>query len=349
MTAPRFHLQALPPSRGAVPFVATGPSSAIGLDGVLDDLDRVGAVCEVPATAATVGFAWESRDFYDPSWFPQGITTSADATGSDLDGRDVLIASWYSTRAGCLNLGSRISCVDYSDRGRPAYRHVLLVERTTVRGRRRLKPVRVHAGGIVWYGPYLYVAGTKEGIRVFRLEDIIRMPDPRRAFGYDYVLPQWSGYGAHSDRGWEDMRYSFMSLDRSGATHHLVAGEYGRRGATHRLTRFALDHETHLLDTDEEDRSVPLELLEDNVERMQGATLVDGTWVITTSQGEGVPGDLWVGGPGAFERHRAVLPSGPEDITFWPARRELWSLTEWPGGRWVFAMDADRWGARPPR
>jgi hypothetical protein len=38
-----------------------------------------------------------------------------------------------------------------------------------------------------------------------------------------------------------------------------------------------------------------------------------------------------------------VLPTGPEDVTWWPQRGELWSLTEWPGRRWVYAIDADRW------
>jgi hypothetical protein len=29
---------------------------------------------------------------------------------------------------------------------------------------------------------------------------------------------------------------------------------------------------------------------------------------------------------------------GPEDLSYWPSRDELWSLSEHPHRRWVFAM-----------
>jgi hypothetical protein len=76
---------------------------------------------------------------------------------------------------------------------------------------------------------------------------------------------------------------------------------------------------------------------------MQGATLVGETWVVTASAGEGRPGDLWVGRPGELRRLRGVLPTGPEDVAHWPQRRQVWSLTEWPGSRFVFGVDVDPW------
>ncbi len=139
------------------------------------------------------------------------------------------------------------------------------------------------------------------------------------------------------------MVYSFMSLDRAGAEDHLIAGEYGRKGGTHRLMRYPIDRDTDLLRADKQGRAVPAEFYEQQVERMQGATLVGETWVVTSSMGEGNPGDLWVGTPGTYVRHRGVLPTGPEDITYWPQRKQLWSVTEWPGRRWVYAIDAERW------
>ena len=30
---------------------------------------------------------------------------------------------------------------------------------------------------------------------------------------------------------------------------------------------------------------------------------------------------------------------GPEDIAYWPQRDELWSVSEYPGARYVFAMN----------
>ena len=88
------------------------------------------------------------------------------------------------------------------------------------------------------------------------------------------------------------------------------------------------------------------ELHDGQPDRMQGATLVGETWVVTASAGEGRPGDLWVGRPGELHRHRGVLPTGPEDVAHWPQRRQVWSLTEWPGRRWVFGIDVDPWISR---
>jgi hypothetical protein len=206
-----------------------------------------------------------------------------------------------------------------------------------------LRPVRVHAGGIVWYGDHLFVAGSSRGVRVFRLDDVVRVRNRWRTRGYRYVLPQLTTYAADTDEGVRPMTYSFMSLDRAGEVDHLVAGEYGRAGGSHRMVRYELDRETHLLRSGESEPAVPVEVHDSVAPRMQGAVLVDGTWVITASTGEGNPGDLWVGRPGDLHRRRGVLPTGPEDVTWWPQRGELWSLTEWPGRRWVYAIDADRW------
>ncbi len=71
------------------------------------------------------------------------------------------------------------------------------------------------------------------------------------------------------------MMYSFMSLDRTGDEDHLVAGEYGRKGGSHRLMRYPLDRDTELLRRDDRGWAVPAELYDRQVERMQGATLVD--------------------------------------------------------------------------
>lgn len=326
-----------------------GRYNRVGLHDVLADTNRVGARSKVPGGAAVDGMTWQRDDQETKRWWPQGITTSADAFGPEptsgvFEGRPVLVVSWYAPGVlGFRQLGSRISVIDYSDPEAPRYRHVLLVDPERRAGVDRLRAVRVHAGGIVWYGGYLYVAGSRGGIRVFRMDDIVRVDDRRRAKGYRYVLPQFTSYVARQDDELVPMTYSFMSLDRAGGEDHLVAGEYGRKGATHRLMRFAIDRQSQLLRSDDRGWAVPTDMYDKQIERMQGATVVDGTWVVTASLGEGLPGDLWVGRPGDFIRHRAVLPTGPEDITYWPQRRQLWSLTEWPGNRWVYGIDADTW------
>ena len=48
---------------------------------------------------------------------------------------------------------------------------------------------------------------------------------------------------------------------------------------------------------------------------------------------------MYVGEPGRFRSFPRALPVGPEDISYWPSTDRLWSLTEYPGRRFVFAMD----------
>lgn len=321
-----------------------------GLRGLLADLNRTATRVEVPAEAAVDGFTWEPKDRSTRRWWPQGITTSADAYGADpsggmFEGHSVIVTSWYARGIiGRLWLGSRLTVLDAGGDGDAPYRHVLLVEPRRRFGLLRLKTVRVHAGGIVWYGKHLFVAGGPRGIRVFRLDDLVRVRNPLRARGYRYVLPQTSAYAPGVDEG-KSMTYSFMSLDRAGEEDHLVVGEYGRRGGSHRLMRYAIDRDTELLKGDDRGFAFPTELHDQQVERMQGAALAHGTWFLTSSMGEGNPGDLWVGKPGEYRRHRGVLPTGPEDITYLPQRHQLWTLTEWPDRRWVYAIDAERWAS----
>ena len=324
----------------------------VGLRGVLRDTDRVARRVPPPSEAAVDAMTWEPRDQNTTRWWPQGITTSADAypgSGGDgtFEGRSVVIASWYARgRIGRL-LGSRLSVVDGVDGRAHGYRHVLLMEQVRAgRFLRWFRPVRVHAGGIVWFGDHLYVAGSSRGIRVFRLDDILRVRNRLWSRGYRHVLPQLTTYVSERDADAVPLTYSFLSLDHSGDVPHLVAGEYGRKGGSHRLVRFALDPDTGLLRSDDRGWAVPSALYDRQVARMQGATVVGGTWFVTASAGEGVPGDLWVGRPGAYTRHRGVLPTGPEDVTYWPQRGQVWTLTEWPGRRWIFGLAVAEWAGK---
>ncbi|HJR39252.1 MAG TPA: hypothetical protein VJ819_12800 [Nocardioidaceae bacterium] len=326
---------------------------AVGLEGVLGDLNRSATVTRVPGRAPVWGFAWDVEDRRSVRWFPQGITTSADQGDAEtLSGRAVVCTSWYSQDVKGLNKGARVTFVDVTDRDAPRYRHVLLVEPVPTSSGVDLRPVRVHAGGLVWHGDYLHVAGTARGIYSFRLDDIVRVPTTGDrsslalhpdgsidGFGYKYLLPVRFTYDARADDGFERLRYSFLSLDRSTSPHQLVAGEYGRRSMTTRLVRYEIDPETSLLRTSSDGLARPLLLSSDGVPGMQGAAVVHGTYYVTTSSGRYGYGSLYVGQPGAFTRHAKVLPIGPEDITYWPSRDELWSLTEYPARRYVFVMD----------
>jgi hypothetical protein len=339
--------------RAVTDALAAAGGARVGLDGVLADLDRRARVVRVPASAAHWGFTWDAEDGRSTRWWPQGVTTSADHdTSETYDGRRLVLTSWYSKRVDGVGKGSRISVVDLSDARAPRYRHVLLVEAVTDEdGRPGLRPLRLHAGGLVWHGPHLHVASTARGIAVARLDDIVRVGDPGRrdvlglgegTFGYRYLLPVRFTYDGVAEEGHEPMRYSFLSLGRSGGSTRLVAGEYGRRGATTRLVELAVDPTTMLLGDAEDGVAHPRSLVDSGIEGMQGVAVVDGRWYVSASAGRYRRGSLHVGRPGAFARRPRVLPVGVEDLAYWPSRDELWSLAEYPGRRYVFAVPRAR-------
>jgi hypothetical protein len=117
-----------------------------------------------------------------------------------------------------------------------------------------------------------------------------------------------------------------------------MAGEYGSGPMTTRLVRFEIDPATSLLRTDEAGTSRPLMLEERGIGHTQGATVVGGRWYLTTSAGRYRLGSVWAGTPGDLRRFRFATPVGVEDITYWPSTDELWSLSEYPNHRYVFAM-----------
>jgi hypothetical protein len=354
---------------GAAPpfvLVATRPRTAlvdrlgrrmqrVSLDGVLADLDRVAEACEVPGRAAGRGFTWDPADRDDASWWPQGVAALRSGT--------VLLVSWYGRRRRSGRTpGTRISVVDRTGPGHPRYRHVLLVAPRRRLGVPTTGAVPVHAGGIAVHGDLLYVADTVFGLRVFRLADVLRVPgrtarrglaasllrrspagDPG-AHGYDHVLPQLMAYRVPLRSAARGLRHSFCSIGTVQGRTELVVGEYRRNGqAAPRLVRYPVDAATGLLAADPRGRVTPLAVHEDQPRRMQGVAVDGSTWFLSASSGRDVDGDLHVGAPGAWTRHRRVLPSGPEDLDWARPGQELWSVTEWPGRRWVFPVATDRW------
>lgn len=332
----------------AASLCATG-GGRVRLSELLTDLNRSASVVRVPAPAAHWGFRWDDEDMRTQRWWPQGITTSADHDESELyDGRRVVMTSWYSKEFHGLHKGSRVTVVDLE---RLRYRHVLLVDAfTRDDGSLDVRPLKVHAGGIVWHGRYLHVAATARGIHTFRLDDLLRVGDlgdqdhvarTTGSFGYRYLLPLRFTYDTVAGEADEPMRYSFISLGRAEGGVRLAAGEYGRARRTTRLADFAVDPRTSLLDVSRDGMARPLSLGQ-GVEGMQGATLVDGRWYLNTSAGRYLRGSVYVGCPGAFRRHARALPIGVEDLAYWPSQDELWSLSEYPGRRHVFAMKRPR-------
>jgi hypothetical protein len=107
--------------------LADATGGRVGLDGVLADLNRTARVVPAPQ-AASYAFAWDEEDDRSRRWWPQGITSSSDASPEEqYGGRDVLVTTSYSKVIRKLGKGSRISVVDVTDPDRVRYRHVLLV------------------------------------------------------------------------------------------------------------------------------------------------------------------------------------------------------------------------------
>lgn len=331
----------------------------VGIDGVLADLNRQARRTHLLGRhrlgqAVDFAFSFDAHDRADPQWWPQGISTSADASDTeDIGGKHVLAVSWYAKG----EQGVRVTFIDLASL---RYRHVLLVVPVLDQhGRLVLRPLRVHAGGIVWNGPYLHVAATARGLMTCRIDDLMRVPDTRgfadlagwgrlglvgeqvASYGYRYVLPVRFSYRAYADDGVTRLRYSFLSLDRGGERPALVAGEYGQTGQTTRLARYGLEPDTLMLETGEDGYARPMAFDEGGVVRMQGASIVGGLYHVTVSHGPWKPGSVYVGTPGtsgSWVEHPRATPMGPEDIAYWPSTDHFWSVSEHPHRRWVFSM-----------
>jgi hypothetical protein len=327
---------------------------AAGLDGLLGDLKyqaRRSLLPRVLGRAVRRGIAFDSYDQRDRRWWPQGISTSADSSDQEVvgDGRRVLVTTWYSHEVDGVNQGSRLTFLDLDTL---RYRHVLLVVPTLdEEGNLALEPLRIHAGGIVWIGPWLHIAATSRGFVTARVDDTIAVEgDNERpaelgvhdgrvhSYGHHYVLPVRFRYRAHSDDPDARLRHSFMSLARGSRPPTLVCGEYGRSGQSTRLAHYEIDPGSGMLVTGEDGFSRPSGLDAGGVRQMQGVAVVDGTHYVSVSQGPWVPGSVFTGVPGRLRRHRWAMPMGPEDLTYWPSTDSFWSVSEHPRRRWIFEM-----------
>jgi hypothetical protein len=257
------------------------------------------------------GFRWNTGDDDVSYWYPQGISGSADAIdGGVVDGHRELLVSWYSKNG----KGARISFVNADKLESAKYRHVLLVDRN-------MKPITTHAGGIAWYGHYLYVAETHVGLRVFDMQHILKASIE----GYAYALPQ-----AGTFRTTSELTFSFVSVDR--ATPSLLTGEYVAGKAGGRLVQWTLGADGLLVPGGARGAwTAP-------VKQVQGGLLRDGKLTTSSSNGSAA-GTLLTGAPNAAATSQP-WSIGAEDLSFAPTSGRLYSLTEKPGQRVVFAVPA---------
>ncbi|MGV9315782.1 hypothetical protein ACWDR0_26890 [Streptomyces sp. NPDC003691] len=182
------------------------------------------------ASQPQLKYCLNDDDSTDPEWIPQGVSGVSDAkfneswgnAGTDIqvfasyDGHnpgrnnDTDTAKADCTEAeltaddACNEKGVRVTFVKTRTNpvtGLPEvrYQHALLAWTTVSAGRISYygvasddSPIQdgIHAGGIVWYGDFLYVADTRNGIRVFDVQRILDLdpdgnPATRDAMGAD--------------------------------------------------------------------------------------------------------------------------------------------------------------------
>lgn len=326
------------PARAYADRLRAAGGGPVDLATAITGLHRHAHRAPAPGLRAWWGLTWDHVDRRDRRWWPQGVSTAADA-GPEPP-RELMLVSWYARpRPGDPDggQGSRLSILDLPTR---RYRHVLLV-RVDEDG---VHPLRVHAGGIVWRGRWVHIGATGRGFVTADLADLLAVPagpERDRVFGYDLVLPVRTTYRSRSEEGTDPLRCSFLSLHREQADGHegtgLVVGEYGRRDASTRLATLPLDADG--LPRAGAGGRVPVRVRGDGPRGMQGAVLLRGHWHVSTSHAEVTPGSVWSGRPGAWRQRTLALPMGPEDLSLWPGRRpdedRVWTVTEHPWRRWV--------------
>ncbi|MBT2420443.1 hypothetical protein J7F01_23080 [Streptomyces sp. ISL-22] len=339
----------------------------VGVDDVLADLNhdavRVRTVPGLPSGRLGYGFRWRRTDFRTPRWRPQGITTNFDGWGRDATGPDsgtgkkVVLVSWYATDDADSGLGARVTFVDITNRSRPRYRHVLLIQPYNIRGGDyTFGTARIHAGGIAWYGNRLYIADTNNGLRVYNLDDMFKVPRGSgigrqedgsfHAYGYEYVLPQSRDY-LFTDPNHRLSRYSQVAVDRTTSPHTLLVSEFHERDepadTVMRAVRWNL-HPTSgaLVPVDSESRVYSTGVAEiRNARQTQGAVSAGGRYYLSISNGTGGRGYLrtWQEGSTSPAARGWRLPIGPEDLSHHGGTGRLWGLNEYERNRYVFAME----------
>lgn len=338
-------------------LIATLREQTVGLRGVLKDLNRsahpkFGSLRlyrdsdkrKKVAYPISFGFTWDREDSTTSNWYPQGISGSGDAspTGT-VGGRRLVLVSWYARRTS--HKGVRVSVVDITDPKRIRYRHLLLVEPRITPAGPTFVPVPIHAGGIVLYKNLLYVVDTDAGIRVFDTDRLIKTrPDVRKtqcgvseggayAFDYRYAIPMVEYYRQPSA---QEMRFSFVSLDRTSVPHTLWVGEYSGSTMEGYAASFPLDPATARLAI-ERGRVESLMTLRTNRQRTQGFVAAHGAYVLSHTYARDHY-RLHVQTPDGYRALTA--PYGLEDLYYDPTLDRLWMHTEHPKSRAVFCNTA---------
>jgi hypothetical protein len=317
--------------------------------GLLGDLNRTGTtVGAVPGLASVHrGVKWESGDESVAYWWPQGLTGAGDGVAGKLGGKNVVLSSWYykqsSDPGSNVEKGVRIAVLDPAT---ATYRFALLVEPYDAGGTVSFKSVPIHAGGLAWYGDYLYVADTGAGLRVFDLTHVFTVATDAdtigwdagakvfRAYKYKYAIPQ---IGAYQRKGSCKPVFSFVALDRGTVPPSLVTGEYDAATIYGRLFRWSLDAASGRLGAGV---FAPTEAYFMGQTNVQGALSIGGHFLLSSSAPANGGGALYRVAVGSSKTY--AWSNAPEDLFHDPSTGEVWCQSEAVNGRYVYSVLASK-------
>ncbi len=314
--------------------------------------DRTALPSSFSVAGLESGYRFDSGDNSSCTNYPQGITTSRDAVGPSghYDGHQLVVVSWYTRdECGGSQERSRITIVDWDADFPNKYRKVLLVEPTGTATTPNFKDIPIHAGGVSWYGDYLYVADTGRGMRVFDMRKILktntggtsdqigRQPSGvYYAHNYAYVLPQIGTITSNTTSGTR-LNWSTISLDR--VSRSIVMTEYTcASGCTSypnrapRAIRFPFaSGSTTFAATTTASQALRLPWY-----KLNGVASHNGRWWFYSSGAK----RLYYWTPSAGSTTYGFVGAG-ESISYWEDSTKpdlLWTLQEGVGNRNVFAV-----------
>jgi hypothetical protein len=314
------------------------------------------------APAATTSLCWDTSDAATTTWSPQGVTSSGDADGDGVWGANqVILSGWHYAPDDARYDDARVAFIDANDLGSAAYRWVYLVAPNSTGS--TFTAAKAHLGGMVWYGDKLLVTATGDSsvaIRVFSMSHILQMTDSSAtigktssgyaAYGYQYVMDQ-IGYYSYaggtcsmtSDTGVPC--FSSISLDRSTSPDSLVTTEYFQDASLNgRLIRYPFGADYLLSATS--NSVAASEAYRSGVGNMQGVLSWNGVWYVAHSSAT-YHGQLWHQTTAGSTSTTCTTPDTsatmcwavhPEALTYWLSTGLVWSQSEWPDQRALFAV-----------
>lgn len=335
------------------------------LDRLDDGPHHVGAWC-FDAADQDSGRSLDTSD-----WVPQAVASSNEANVGGYTGPSAVAVTWYQPRPNHTPgahddpQNDRITFVNTPASGSTAkYRHVLMVEPVIENGKLNLRRVKMHAGGIAWYGNILYVASTGGGMRAFDLRRIFAVHTGKDVVGLDPAAPsdpklygesfafailQVANYkktDSACDRSATKINaglcFSGVTVNRSASPVSLISYEYRTKAEMlaakvgSRIVHWPLDRASGLLARATDGKVHSGKLFVTPTYQVQGASIDGKTFFLSTSQSNGtfyreVDGD-------GVAPAKSAWAQGAESTSFTTSSsgNRLWSVTEVPGRRMLF-------------